>query len=178
MKKRKSKLIMLILLLAGSGALFGQNNYVNHGSGIKTLGLKIGGTKYSPWGYIAPEFGVFLKDNLIMKNSLSFDKGIIGNTGYWDLTVNTSMGATILDFRNRVYLNMHGGVRAGLESSNNRLYGDKELHFLYGGYAAIDLEVFISRFAIFGEFQEFYTVGSPFGDLHWSLTFGTKINLY
>ncbi len=153
-------------------------NSINHAKGIKTISLMYGGTKYSPFRYAKAEFGYFFQDNLVMRSGLNWDKGEVGQTNYWDLKVNAGIGGSIYDIGNKFYINLYGGAQCGLERTFNRPYQQKDFHFVYGGFAAAEMEYFIGNFGIVGEFQEYLTLGSPFGNLHWSLSFGLKYNIY
>jgi hypothetical protein len=185
MKKRKKGIILFLLLgLCNFGIAQSSldntkssstNFYLNHRKGVSNLSLRMGGTKYSNFGYYTFEYNKFITNKISIGVGPVLDFGLIeNNIKYFDGTLNAVGSYTIYDLKDKLFLNGIVNVRAGLQNSTNRVYNESKTSFIYGGSFGFEVEYFIGKIGITAQIQEIFTLNSPLGFWHYTGNVGLK----
>ena len=185
MRKRKKGIILFLLLgLCNFGIAqsslenhkpSNKNFYLNHREGVSNLSLRMGGTKYSNFGYYTFEYNKFITNKISVGVGPVLDFGLIeNNVKYFDGTLNAIGSYTLYDLKDKLFLNGIVNVRAGLQNSKNVYYNESVTKFIYGGSFGFEIEYFFGKIGVTTQIQEIFTLNSPLGMWHYTGNLGIK----
>ena len=174
------KTIITLFIIATCYKSIGQDVVLRHVKSVKMIEGYGGITK------IGRTFGVgyihFISNKFYLNPEFNFESGSLGSTKFKDYTGLLTCNYSLLNLKDKFYVNIPLGFNVGLNriekfTSEDKTYNFKAMQTVYyGGVGGLNLEYYINKStALSVSFKEFYMLKNPMGLWKYEILGGIRI---